>query len=409
MDGEKFDLENFPTSESAKQMLSYVTDGFYDNSYVGKWIFQVMGTEYDDARAILGDFLNQLFPETATWGLMYHEIKWQLPVRDNLSYEERRNLIFEKRDLRAPMNPYRMEIIVGGITGRKIHIDDESGPANTFVVEMEPGNNAVDMAAAIKKLQEIKQSHTTFIFRFTSRVYLEIGTAVEKYVARHIPTGTVPDTSTGMKIVDGFLEIMPDLQKIKSTIPLSGSSGNAGQYPKTSSGLKIADGRIEAQVTAGGYKMQYPETSEDLSAGSYPKTSAQAIYAESIVETQAVAEGQMVQSDEAGTKPIISTMLVLRPVKTDIEASGKGTGIDYTLTGETEAGTTPVTSSILVRRSAEAVVEASGEGMEVDSVPAGIQPKTSNGLQETGQSLIPEVSTESYLTKYRLCGDAFEI
>lgn len=36
MDGEKFDLEQFPTSESAKRMLSYVTPGFYDNSYVGK-------------------------------------------------------------------------------------------------------------------------------------------------------------------------------------------------------------------------------------------------------------------------------------------------------------------------------------------------------------------------------------
>ena len=39
---EKFDLERFPTSESAKKMLSFVSDGFYDESYVGKWIFQVL-------------------------------------------------------------------------------------------------------------------------------------------------------------------------------------------------------------------------------------------------------------------------------------------------------------------------------------------------------------------------------
>ena len=42
---ERFDLENFPTSESAKKMLGYVSDGFYDSSYVGKWLFQVMGIE----------------------------------------------------------------------------------------------------------------------------------------------------------------------------------------------------------------------------------------------------------------------------------------------------------------------------------------------------------------------------
>jgi len=38
-----------------------------------------MGQEYDTAREIAEDILNQLFPETATWGLMYHEIKWGLP------------------------------------------------------------------------------------------------------------------------------------------------------------------------------------------------------------------------------------------------------------------------------------------------------------------------------------------
>ena len=50
---EKIDLENFPTSESAQKMLSYVSDGFYDESYVGKWLFQVMGMEYDKALEIV--------------------------------------------------------------------------------------------------------------------------------------------------------------------------------------------------------------------------------------------------------------------------------------------------------------------------------------------------------------------
>ena len=47
MEKEKFDLEAFPTSESAVRMLSYVSQGFYDSSYVGKWLYQVMGMEYD--------------------------------------------------------------------------------------------------------------------------------------------------------------------------------------------------------------------------------------------------------------------------------------------------------------------------------------------------------------------------
>ena len=37
------DLENFPDSRSAKAMLSYVTHGWYDRSYIGKWLCEVMG------------------------------------------------------------------------------------------------------------------------------------------------------------------------------------------------------------------------------------------------------------------------------------------------------------------------------------------------------------------------------
>ena len=67
------ELELFPTSESALKMLSYVTPGFYDKSYVGKWMFQVMGLEYDKALKLAEELPEQFFPETATWG----SLTWQ--------------------------------------------------------------------------------------------------------------------------------------------------------------------------------------------------------------------------------------------------------------------------------------------------------------------------------------------
>lgn len=100
-------IENFPTSQSAKRMMGYITGNeFYGKSYVGKWIFQAMGKEMDDAHLRIEEELPyQAFPETATWGLRYHEEKYGLPVRENLSYKERRKLILEKRNTRAPINP----------------------------------------------------------------------------------------------------------------------------------------------------------------------------------------------------------------------------------------------------------------------------------------------------------------
>lgn len=166
----KFDLENFLTSESAKKMLSYVFDGFYDKSYVGKWLFQVMGVEYDNALEIVEDLPAQFFPETATWGLAYHEIKWGLPVRPNLSYEERRQLICQKRDYRAPMTPYRMEEYLKNVFDFEIHVEDchdmgmagyVAGHPNMFRVTF-VGEGTLNAKKAREMLDKIKQSHTTY-------------------------------------------------------------------------------------------------------------------------------------------------------------------------------------------------------------------------------------------------------
>ena len=37
-----FDIERFPESESTKQMMSRISP-IYENSYVGKWLFEVGG------------------------------------------------------------------------------------------------------------------------------------------------------------------------------------------------------------------------------------------------------------------------------------------------------------------------------------------------------------------------------
>lgn len=167
-----FDLENFPTSESAKRMLDGVTggNGFYDNSYVGKWLFQVIGKEWDSAREILEELPDQFFPEKATWGLMYHEIKWGLPVRENLSYEERRRLIYQKRDNRAPMTPYRMEIYLTDTTGFDVHVTDVHDPGDFGYVPSHPnefkvyfiGEGTLNVKTVIQILNKIKQSHTVY-------------------------------------------------------------------------------------------------------------------------------------------------------------------------------------------------------------------------------------------------------
>ena len=52
-----------------------------------------MGRELDLATVHIEELPYQMFIDTATWGLKYHEIKYGLPVREDLSYEERRRLL----------------------------------------------------------------------------------------------------------------------------------------------------------------------------------------------------------------------------------------------------------------------------------------------------------------------------
>lgn len=189
----KINLEEFPTSESARKMLSYVSDGFYDESYVGKWIFQAMGEEYDKALEIAMDLPEQFYPETATWGLMYHEIKWGLPVQQNLSYEERRRLIYKKRDYRAPMTPYRMEEYLRNVTDFEVRVCDVhdfgeyglvfSHPNRFYVICM--GEGTLDSKTMHRFLNRIKQSHT--VYTLNDRVVIDTDNRkLEKMILRHI-------------------------------------------------------------------------------------------------------------------------------------------------------------------------------------------------------------------------------
>ena len=167
------DLDQFPTSESAKRMLSYISEDFYKDSYVGKWLFQVMGLEWDAAWEIIDSLPEQAFPETATWGLKYHEQKWHLPVREDLDYDTRRKSIYQKRDYRAPMNPYNLEKYLANATGFEVHIEDVHDEhlygwtpphPNTFIVYFE-GDGTLDVATAKARLKQLRQSHTTYVLQ----------------------------------------------------------------------------------------------------------------------------------------------------------------------------------------------------------------------------------------------------
>lgn len=205
-------IENFPTSEAAKRMMGYITgNGFYDRSYVGKWIFQVMGIEMDEARRIIEDELPyQAFPETATWGLRYHEEKFGLPIRENLSPEERRKLILDRRDTKAPITPWRLEKMMNSVLGCDVKVVDIHEPdnkithPNTFVVYLE-GEGAFSLQKGIDKINDAKQSHTSYELHVRLAVFVLVENILFNRMTVRLPITWWDATWDGEHLFDGSI------------------------------------------------------------------------------------------------------------------------------------------------------------------------------------------------------------
>lgn len=88
-------MEQILTSEIGQQIIQRVTNK-YGNSYVGLWLFQIIGMSNDEVKAMVEDFKNQTLPQTATWSLSLWEQSMGLPVNESESVEQRRQNIIEK-------------------------------------------------------------------------------------------------------------------------------------------------------------------------------------------------------------------------------------------------------------------------------------------------------------------------
>jgi len=169
------DLDNFPTSATARRMMSRITP-IYGKSYVAKWIFEVMGCEVDAVKGRMDELRLQTSPETATWGLKYWEQRYGI-YPGPASLEERRRRVRAKRIARMPMNPERMSRILSAAYGCPAGVEENVAPY-TFRVELERDGaiplNLMDLLALI---HEIKPAHQTcrICFSMGQKVYASAG------------------------------------------------------------------------------------------------------------------------------------------------------------------------------------------------------------------------------------------
>ena len=194
-----FDLENFPTRELARDMMGMISP-IYDNSYVGKWIFEVMSVPLSLAQDTINELREQAFPETATWSLPYWEQSYGLPTNEALSIEERRSRVISKRNYRKPMNPARIEMLLKELCKRDVKLIENTAP-HTFEISVSPGTSEASLDQIIKLVNEVKQAQKSFrvVFDTPTTIKIRADPKPQKFpyrmTARGRKAGTYPQVN----------------------------------------------------------------------------------------------------------------------------------------------------------------------------------------------------------------------
>lgn len=270
-----FDLENFPTRETAKDMMTMISP-IYDESYVAKWIFEVMSASLQLAQETIKGFREQEFPATVTWAIEYWEQAYGIESNPDLSIEERRAALITRRNYRGPMNPARIEAICEAICGREVELVENVAP-HTFEIKILPGTSDADIQAIYDAVYDVKQSQKSF------RIVFEV------------PVGIQIDIDTRKKVY-----------KYRT----AGKSKKAGRWPRPSTIGVISPAEIQIDPDATHYGVAYVPT------GTRPDIST--IGALRPVNIEADTEEELNQGFPyvpTGTKPDVSTIGALGSVE----------------------------------------------------------------------------------------------
>ncbi len=157
----KPDLENIITSPEAEVFLQMVTRDFYSNSYIGLWIFEVIGREWDEMRAWAEDLKQEINPQTCTWTLPIWEWVYGIPTDTSLTFEYRRQRLLTKIITAKPINPEvirRGAAALIGTSPESIIIDPNKGPYQ-FEITVHTTDKSLPYDRLPPYIYDIKPAH----------------------------------------------------------------------------------------------------------------------------------------------------------------------------------------------------------------------------------------------------------
>ena len=129
------DLRNIIlTNELGDLMLDSVAP-IYDNSALTLYTFQAFGIVLSKEFDFIPDLINQMFPQTATWGIALWEKEYGIIPDASKTIEQRRQYLLSVMYKKSPMTPYRIKQLVYSITGLENNVTEGTSP-NTITIDI---------------------------------------------------------------------------------------------------------------------------------------------------------------------------------------------------------------------------------------------------------------------------------
>lgn len=145
-------------SPEAEMFLRSVTEGFYNRSYLGLWIFEVIGREWDEMALWSRDIRNEIYVQTCTWSIGIWEWVYGFEPGEGMTLEERRQRIMSKVRGVRPINPEVMRRGIATVSGADVGLKDFSRPYS-FSVTLNVTKKPIPMERVQQFIYNTKPAH----------------------------------------------------------------------------------------------------------------------------------------------------------------------------------------------------------------------------------------------------------
>ena len=214
-------------SSSGKRMFGYISPIYY-SSRVFQTIYEKVGREVDDLYEWIPDIRKQLFPQTATWGLVYWEDLLGLPIDENKSYQERRYQVSSKIQQRWPITVERMERIISSTSGEITATIIQNVADYTFRVEFRNDGEPLNLIKVANVINETKPAHLSYQLCIIYDTDLAISMDYKRHFFRYpicgtYESGTHPDIAGIGRTYHSNIGIDSELSNTVFRYPLAGT------------------------------------------------------------------------------------------------------------------------------------------------------------------------------------------